>query len=37
MPYYYINNDLCLAQDINGDLDWLIINYLYEPVNDDKD
>ena len=37
MLYYYINNDLFYAQSIDGDLDWLIINYLHKPIDDDKD
>ena len=37
MPYHYINNDLCKARAIDGDLDWLVMNHLCEPVDNDKD
>ena len=37
MSYYYINDNFCKAQGINSNLDWLVINYFCEPVDDDKD
>ena len=37
MPHYYIDNDFCKAQGINSDLDWLVMNHLCEPVDNDKD
>ena len=32
MPYYHVDD----AQSINSNLDWLVINYLCEPVDNDK-
>ena len=37
MPYYHINDDLSKTRGVDGDLDWLVINYLYEPIDNDKD
>ena len=37
MLQYYIDNNLCKAGSIDSELDWLIINNLGKPVNDDKD
>ena len=37
MPYYYDDDNLGKARSINGNLDWFVIDYLYEPVNDNKD
>ena len=47
MPYYYVDNDLTKVQDINNDLakiwnidnnlDLLIIDNLYKPVDNNKD
>ena len=28
MSHYYVDHDLCQARGFNGDLDWLVINYL---------
>ena len=36
MPHYYVNDDLSKAQGIEGDLDWLVMNHLHEPINDDE-
>ena len=36
MFYYYINNDFCNTQNIDGKLDWLVINYFCKPINNDK-
>ena len=36
IAYYYIDNDFYKAQDINYDLNWLIINHFYKPIDDDK-
>ena len=35
--YYYVNNNLYKAKSINIKLDLFVINYIYEPINDDKD
>ena len=37
MPHYHIDDDLSKAQGIDSDLDWLVMNYLYEPIDNDKD
>ena len=37
MSYYYVNNDLSKARNIDNDLDWLVINHLREPVEDEED
>ena len=37
MPYHYVDDDLCKARSIDDDLDWLVMNHLYEPVDNDKD
>ena len=36
MPHYYVDDDLSKARSIDGNLDWLVINHLCEPVDDDK-
>ena len=36
MPYHYIDDDFCKAWGIDNNLDWLIINYLCEPIDNDK-
>ena len=37
MLYYHVDNNLKKAQDVDGNLDKFIMNYLYEPIDDDKD
>ena len=37
VPYYYIYDDFCKAGSINSELDWLIMYYLGQLVNNDKD
>ena len=37
MPYHYINNDLYKAWGNDNDFDWLIMNYFYEPIDNNKD
>ena len=37
MPHHYVDNDFCKAQGINGDFDWLVINYIYKPIDSDED
>ena len=37
MPHYHTNNDLNKVRSINGDLDWLVINYFYGSVDNDED
>ena len=37
MPYYHVNDDLSKAWNVNNDLDWLVMNYFYELVDDDED
>ena len=37
MPHHYVDNDLCKAQGIDGNLDWLVINHLCESIDDDED
>ena len=34
---YYIYNNLYLVQGIDSNLDWLVINYFYEPIGNNKD
>ena len=36
MPHHYINDDFCKAQGIDNNLDWLIMNYFYESVDNNK-
>ena len=36
MPHYLINDNLSKALSIDGNLDWLIMNHLREPVNDNE-
>ena len=35
-PVYYIDDNLCKAWGVNGDLDWLVINHFYELIDDDN-
>ena len=37
MSHYYIYDDLRKARGVDGDFDWLVMNYLCEPFDDDKD
>ena len=37
MSHYYIDDNFSKAQDINGNFDWFIIDYLYELIDNDKD
>ena len=37
MPHYPVDNDLNKAQSIYNDFDWLVMNYFYEPVDNNKD
>ena len=37
ISHYYINDDFCKAQGIDGDLDWLLMNHLCKLVNNDED
>ena len=36
MSYYYINNNFEKIDNIDYNLDWLIINYLYQVINNNK-
>ena len=37
MPYYHVDDDLNKAWSIDSDLDWFVMNYLYMPIDNDKD
>ena len=37
MPHYHDDDDLNKAWGVDGDLDWLVMNYLCEPIDDDED
>ena len=37
MPYYYVDDDLNKAKGIDDNFEWPVINYLYEPVDNNKD
>ena len=37
MPHYHVDDDLNKARGDNGNLDWLVMNHLCEPINNDKD
>ena len=37
VSHYHVDNDLCQARGIDGDLDWLVINHLCELIDDDED
>ena len=37
MPHYHVNDDLSKTWGIDGDLDWLVMNNLYEPIDNDED
>ena len=37
MPYYHVDDDLSKARGVDSDFDWLVMNYFYESINDDKD
>lgn len=36
MIYYYINNNFFKAQSLDNKFDWVLINYFYKPVDNDK-
>ena len=36
MSYYHVDDDLCQARSIDGNLDWLVMNHLCEPVDDNE-
>ena len=36
MSHYYVNDDFCKAQSIDGNFDWFAMNYLCEPIDDNK-
>ena len=36
MPYYHVDNYLSKARSIDGDLEWLVMNHLCEPVDNDE-
>ena len=37
MPHHHVNDDLSKARGVNGNLDWLVMNHLYEPIDNDED
>ena len=37
MLHYHVDDDLSKTRGVNGDLDWLVINNFYEPIDNDKD
>ena len=37
MPHHYVNDDLCKAQSIDSNFNWLVMNHLCKPVDNDKD
>ena len=37
MSNYHVDDDLNKARVINDDLDWLVMNYFCEPVDNDDD
>ena len=37
MLYYHIDDDFSKVCDVNSDFNWLVINHLYEPVNNNED
>ena len=36
MPYYQVDDDLSKARGVDGNLDWFVINYLCELIDNDK-
>ena len=36
MLHYYTHNNLYKTRDINDNIDLLVINNLYKPINNDK-
>ena len=36
MPYYYADDDLSKAQGIDSNFDQFVIDYLCEPIDNDK-
>ena len=37
MPYYHVDNNLSKTWGINSNLDRFLMDYLCEPIDDDKD
>ena len=37
MSHYHVDDDLSKTQGVDGDFDWLVINYLCEPIDSDVD
>ena len=37
MPHYYVDDNLSKARGVDSDLDWFVMNHLYEPIDDDED
>ena len=37
MPHYYIDDDFCKAWDMDNNLYLYVINYLWEPIDNNKD
>ena len=37
MSHYYVDNNFYKIKNIDSDLDWLIINHLYKPIDNNKD
>ena len=37
MSYYHVNDHFSKAWGVDGDLNWLVIYHLCEPIDDDKD
>ena len=37
MPYYHVDDNLSKARGVDGDLNWLVMNYLCESIDNDKD
>ena len=36
MPYYHNDNNFYKVQNTNNNFDWLIINYFYKSIINDK-
>ena len=37
MPDYHIDDDVSNAWGVNGDLEWLVMNYFCELIDNDED
>ena len=37
MLHYYVNNNFSKVQDIDGNLDWLVIDYFYKLIDNVED